>query len=89
MLLTGDASGVARISASRIFERAQPEQFHAHQGRNTALAARRTGHRPEPRLAEHEVKDSPMANLLRRIGVGLPINQAPWLAPRRQPQWRW
>ncbi len=27
MLLTGDASGVAGISASRIFERAQPEQF--------------------------------------------------------------
>jgi hypothetical protein len=27
VLLTGDASGVARISASRIFERAQPEQF--------------------------------------------------------------
>jgi hypothetical protein len=27
VLLTGDASGVAGIGASRIFERAQPEQF--------------------------------------------------------------
>jgi hypothetical protein len=26
-----------------------------------------------------------MANLLRRVGVVLPINQAPWLAPHRQP----
>ena len=46
---------------------------HAHKGRNTARAARLTSHRPELRRAEHEVKDSPMANLLRRIRVELPI----------------